>query len=89
MKNKFFSIFSEEEKVYLNSFMKNESLQTLSKEEMLDRLEFAYAVIIQTDEMLEELLCSIRDKVTEMKENEWKEFLAGFPIATVGIEHEL
>lgn len=88
MRTDFASMFYEEEKVYLNKFMEREVLDDLSKEEMIDHLDFAYAVIDREDDMMAELLQGVKSKIYSIQEDAWKDFLSSFPMPSVGMEYE-
>ena len=88
MQTDFASMFYEEEKVYLNKFMESETLAELSKEKMIEHLDFSYAVIDREDDMLVELLRGVKSKISLIKEDAWQDFLEGFPMPSVGMEYE-
>lgn len=88
MQTDFASMFYEEEKVYLNKFMERESLARLSKEDMLEQLDFAYAVIDREDDMLVDLILGVRTKISSIPDDAWSNFLESFPMPSVGMEYE-
>ena len=88
MQTDFASMFYEEEKVYLNKFMEREALNKLSKEEMIEHLDFAYAVIDRGNDMLVELIQGVKSKISSIREDVWSDFLESFPIPSVGMEFE-
>lgn len=76
-------IFNNEERVLLNGICKNESLSSLTKEDVLNSLLFSRQIANEDDTMITDLIDSTSFKVKNMTEDEWNELKmkVPFPVA--------
>lgn len=71
--------FNNEERTFLNSICKNETLSSLTKEDVVQSLRFSQQITNEEDAMLIALVDSTLDKVLNMTESEWNELKMQVP----------
>ncbi len=76
-------VFNNEERVLINGICKDEKLSTITRQKVLDSLNFSKQ--ISTDAMIMDLLDSTSSKMKVMTDEEWDalKVLTPFPVAVL------
>lgn len=84
--------FNNEERQILNQIVKNQSIQELTKENVLKDIKFARDIMDDKAEpileMQKELLEGLVQTIETMEQTEWKELILRFPLPTVTDEEK-
>ena len=78
-------VFNNEERILVNGICKDEKLDSLSRQKVLDSLTFSKQITDDTDTMILDLLNSTYSKVNVLTDAEWDALkcLTPFPVAVV------
>ena len=75
------TIFTEEERFFINDALKNERLHNLSKEDILKKLAFVREAAPE-DALVIEMVEEVYSKIKELSDDEWGQLKDSYPFAT-------
>ena len=80
--------FNNEERQILNRIVKNQSIQELTKEDVLKDLKFSEDILTEDGQMQKNLLNELIQTVESMEQTEWEKLKLLFPLPTVTDEEK-